>query len=460
LAELKQSDVRTISFVEIIFWHLLALPGYGGHAGITSSFRIYQPEQLIIIAHLSDEMKISIILGTRPEGIKLAPVILELMKEPEFECHVCVTGQHREMLDQVLDVFGIIPNENLQLMEHDQTLAGFTARAIEAINSFLRDDKPDLVLIQGDTTTAFCAALAAFYNHIPTAHVEAGLRTSNMKSPWPEEVNRVLVSHLAHLHFAPTQSARQNLLQEGISDKNIVVTGNSVIDALFIALEKVKKNHPIIPGLPDSLQPAGKNETDSPNIVLITGHRRESFGQGFKDICTAIAELAKHFSNYHFVYPVHLNPHVRGPVMHMLGQRSWKDRMSPADRKAERNKCMSNIHLIEPLSYLEFVDLMDRSTLILTDSGGIQEEAPSLGKPVILMRETTERPEAVEAGTVRLAGTNKENIIKEVSRLLVDPIAYEEMSKSHNPYGDGTAAQRIVTVCREFLSHEQKYRPV
>jgi len=399
-------------------------------------------------------MKISILLGTRPEGIKLAPVILELMKEPDLECHVCVTGQHREMLDQVLDVFGIIPNINLQLMEYNQTLAGFTARAIEAINDVLRNDKPDLVLVQGDTTTAFCAALAAFYNHTPAAHVEAGLRTSDMDSPWPEEANRVLISHLAHLHFAPTQSARQNLLREGISDKAIVVTGNSVIDALFIALKKVKKNHPIISGLPDFLQSSGETETDSPNIVLITGHRRESFGQGFKDICTAIAALAKRFSNYHFVYPVHLNPHVRRPVMHMLGQTNLKDGMSPMVRKAEKNICMSNIHLIEPLSYLEFVDLMNRSTLILTDSGGIQEEAPSLGKPVILMRETTERPEAVEAGTVRLVGTNIENIIKEVSRLLVDPIAYEEMSKSHNPYGDGTAAQRIVTVCKEFLSHE------
>ncbi|NNK93677.1 MAG: UDP-N-acetylglucosamine 2-epimerase (non-hydrolyzing) [Desulfobacterales bacterium] len=404
-------------------------------------------------------MKISIILGTRPEGIKLAPVILELMKAPDIECHVCVTGQHREMLDQVLEVFGIIPNGNLQLMEHNQTLAGFTARAIEAINDSLRDDKPDLVLLQGDTTTAFSAALAAFYNHIPTAHVEAGLRTLDMKSPWPEEANRVLVSRLAHLHFAPTQSARQNLLQEGISDKRITVTGNSVIDALFIALEKVKKNRPITPGLPNFLQSAGQNKTNSPNIVLITGHRRESFGQGFKNICLAIAELAKRFSNHHFVYPVHLNPHVRRPVMQMLGETNMLEKKSHTDRKVERNICMSNIHLIEPLSYLEFVDLMDRSILILTDSGGIQEEAPSLGKPVILMREKTERPEAVKAGTVRLAGTNVDDIVKEVSHLLLDRVAYQEMSKAHNPYGDGMAAKRIVKVCKESLSHEQKCRP-
>lgn len=398
-------------------------------------------------------MKISIILGTRPEGIKLAPVILELMQASALECHVCVTGQHREMLDQVLTAFGITPNGNLQLMEHNQTLAGLTARAIEAIHGYLLEYKPDLVLVQGDTTTAFCAALAAFYNNIPTAHVEAGLRTSDMRSPWPEEANRVLVSRLAHLHFAPTLSARQNLLREGVSDKSIIVTGNSVIDALFIALEKVRTDRPIIPGLEDFLQPLGQDEIDSPNIVLITGHRRESFGQGFKDICCAIAELAKRFSNYHFVYPVHLNPHVRRPVMHMLGQTSSKDELNRTDPKAERNRYLSNIHLIEPLSYLEFVYLMDRSTLILTDSGGIQEEAPSLGKPVILMRDKTERPEAVEAGTVRLVGTNIEKIIKEVSRLLVDPTAYEEMSKSHNPYGDGTAAKRIVTVCKEFLSH-------
>lgn len=390
----------------------------------------------------------------------MAPVILELIKDPDVECHVCVTGQHREMLDQVLEVFGIIPNGNLQLMEHNQTLAGFSARAIEAINDSLRDDKPDLVLLQGDTTTAFCAALAAFYNHIPTAHVEAGLRTLDMKSPWPEEANRVLVSRLAHLHFAPTQSARENLLREGVSDKSIMVSGNSVIDALFIALAKVKKNRPIIPGLPNFLQSAGENETNSPKIILITGHRRESFGQGFRDICLAIAALAKRFSNHHFVYPVHLNPHVRRPVMQMLGETNMQDKKNITDQEVERNVCRSNIHLIEPLSYLEFVDLMDRSTLILTDSGGIQEEAPSLGKPVILMRENTERPEAVKAGTVRLAGTKVDDIITEVSRLLLDRVAYEEMSQAHNPYGDGRAAQRIVRVCKEFLSDDWKCRPI
>ncbi|MBU1053731.1 MAG: UDP-N-acetylglucosamine 2-epimerase (non-hydrolyzing) [Proteobacteria bacterium] len=398
-------------------------------------------------------MKISIILGTRPEAIKLAPVILEIMKEPGLESQICVTGQHREMLDQVLTTFGLTPDIDLNLMRHNQTLTSLTVSAIESINSYLLNKKPDLVLVQGDTTTAFCATLTAFYNGIPTAHVEAGLRTWNLKSPWPEEANRVLISHITQLHFAPTASARQNLLREGISDKTINVTGNTVIDALFFTLDKVRKNRTVIPGLPKFLQPLGDSKTNSPKIILITGHRRESFGQGFQNICYAIAELAERFCDFHFIYPVHLNPNVRKPVMSILGKVTKNNKKIRMDQTVKKESYINNVHLIEPLTYLEFVAMMDHSTLILTDSGGIQEEAPSLGKPVLVMRDTTERPEAVEAGTVRLVGTNVDNIIKEVSSLLLDPEAYKVMSRAHNPYGDGLASKRIVKICQEFLSN-------
>ena len=365
--------------------------------------------------------KISVIFGTRPEAIKLAPVILALKNNQHFKCKVCVTAQHRQMLDQVLKVFKIKPDVDLNLMRPNQTLAGLTARAISAIDTYLAKEKPDMVIVQGDTTTVFCAALCAFYHKIPVGHVEAGLRTGNKYSPFPEEANRVLATHLSVLHFAPTQKARQNLLQEGIAPERIFVTGNTVIDALFLALEKIKKKPPVNAQLPKSIMQS------SQQLVLITGHRRENFGEGFQNICKAIKTLAQKFPEAQFVYPVHLNPNVRKPVYNLLGNQE-------------------NIHLIAPLDYLPFIALMNRATIILTDSGGIQEEAPSLGKRVLVMRETTERPEALDAGTVKLVGTDPKLICNEAEKLLTDTTAYRKMSRAHKPYGDGKAAKRIINV--------------
>lgn len=386
---------------------------------------------------MSSPKKIAVIFGTRPEAIKLAPVILMLRQQPEFECKVCVTAQHREMLDQVLEVFDIMPDIDLNLMQPNQNLADLTAKAIKALNRFVEKEKPDMVLVQGDTATVFCATLAAFYNKVPVGHVEAGLRTGNLYSPWPEEANRVMTSHLAALHFAPTEISRQNLLKEGIPFKKIFVTGNTVIDSLFIALEKIKSSPPEIPGISNDVLSSWEGKP----LVLITGHRRESFGPGFESICLAIAELAGMFPQTQFVYPVHLNPNVRNPVRRILGITKHK-----------------NIHLIEPLPYLPFVLLMARSKLILTDSGGIQEEAPSLGRPVLVMRDTTERPEAVQAGTAKLVGTSKEKIIDNVFALMTDESAYAVMANSENPYGDGKATNRIISACTQFLDMEKRSR--
>jgi UDP-N-acetylglucosamine 2-epimerase (non-hydrolysing) len=373
--------------------------------------------------------KVSVIFGTRPEAIKLAPVILALKNDPRFSCQVCVTAQHREMLDQVLGAFGIKPDVDLDLMEPNQTLAGLTARVVEAVDRYLAKSTPDLVLVQGDTTTTFCAALVAFYHHIPVGHVEAGLRTGNLDSPWPEEANRVLATRLTTLHFAPTELNKQNLLKDRVAPEQIFVTGNTVIDALFLARDIVKEHPPAIPGLPEALATA-----NGPRVVLITGHRRENFGPGFEAICKAIAELARRFPETAFVYPVHLNPNVRKPVNQIL-----------------RGAGTSNIHLIEPLPYLPFVAMMNRASVILSDSGGVQEEAPSLGKPVLVMRDTTERPEAVIAGTVKLVGTDEGKIVEETSKLLTDKAAYDEVARAHNPYGDGKATGRIIAACAEFL---------
>jgi UDP-N-acetylglucosamine 2-epimerase (non-hydrolysing) len=372
--------------------------------------------------------KVSLIFGTRPEAIKLCPLVLELKKHLEFEAHVCVTGQHRQMLDQVLEVFDVRPDVDLDLMQPDQTLAGLTARAITAIDGYLSEYKPDIVIVQGDTTTCFCAALAAFYRQIPIGHVEAGLRTWNKCSPFPEEINRVMTSQIADLHFAPTAWSKENLLKEGVPEDRVFVTGNTVIDALHIAVEKVRRDPPEVPGVPKELL-----NGDARSMVLITGHRRENFGEGFRNICQAISELSQRFPDTRFVYPVHLNPNVRKPVFDLLSGRA-------------------NIHLIEPLSYLPFVALMDRSTIVLTDSGGVQEEAPGLGKPVLVMRDTTERPEGVAAGTVRLVGTDREKIVAEVSTLLTEERAYAAMANAVNPYGDGKAACRILAACSQFLS--------
>ena len=373
---------------------------------------------------------VSFVFGTRPEAIKLAPVILAMQAHPGLQPHVCVTAQHRELLDQVLEVFEITPDVDLGLMRPNQTLAGLTARAIEALDGYFNEHRPDLVLVQGDTTTVLTAALTSFYHKIPVGHVEAGLRTFNKFSPYPEEVNRVLTSHVADYHYAPTPTSRDNLLAEGVDPERIVVTGNTVIDALHHAVGKVRQSPPEIPDLPADLA-AGSERP----IVLITGHRRENFGEGFESMCKAIATLAERFGDAAFIYPVHLNPNVREPVFRILGGHD-------------------NVHLIEPLSYLPFVSLMDRATVVLTDSGGVQEEAPGLGKPVLVMRDTTERPEAVDAGTVKLCGTDADAIIDNVSALLSDHHAYERMANAVNPYGDGKAAGRILTHIDEALGSD------
>ena len=353
--------------------------------------------------------KVCVIFGTRPEAIKLCPVVLALKSNPAFNCRVCVTGQHREMLQQVLDVFSVVPDEDLALMQPNQTLGGLTSRAIAAIDNYLAKEKPDIVMVQGDTTTVLAGALAAFYHHIPVAHVEAGLRTWNMESPWPEEANRVLTTRLAKWHFCPTDNNKANLLREGVDPLGIHVTGNTVIDALMIAKEKVR------------------DFADGKRRVLITGHRRENFGSGFEHICMAIKRLASDFSDVEFIYPVHLNPNVQEPVHRLLDG-------------------LSNVSLIAPQPYLPFVELMKNAYLILTDSGGVQEEAPSLGKPVLVMRDTTERPEAVAAGAVKLVGTDAEEIHRETRILLTNHEAYTRMATAINPYGDGHAVSRIVDI--------------
>lgn len=355
--------------------------------------------------------RILVLFGTRPEAIKLCPVVLALQASPTFDCRVCVTGQHKEMLYQVLDVFGVKPDVDMALMRPNQTLGGLTSRAIAAIDDYLAKEKPDIVMVQGDTTTVLAGALCAFYHHIPVAHVEAGLRTWNMESPWPEEANRVLTTRLAEWHFCPTESNRQNLLREGVAPSRIYVTGNTVIDALMIAKEKVR------------------DIADGRRRVLITGHRRENFGSGFEHICLAIKKLATEFPQVEFIYPVHMNPNVQEPVHRLLDG-------------------LQNVSLIAPQPYLPFVELMKNAYLILTDSGGVQEEAPSLGKPVLVMRDTTERPEAVTAGTVKLVGTDAESIYREVKLLLTDQEAYARMASAVNPYGDGKAVSRIVEILR------------
>ncbi len=366
--------------------------------------------------------RISVLFGTRPEAIKLCALVTALRSHPHLKTHVCVTGQHREMLAQVLEAFDVDADADLALMRQDQTLGGLTSRATAAIDAYLHGHRPDMVVVQGDTTTTFCAALCAFYHKIPVAHVEAGLRTWNTRSPFPEEMNRVLVSRLADLHFAPTETAKQNLLREHVPESRVIVTGNTVIDALRIAVEKVKVEKPEIPGLPLHLL---NSSSDLP-IVLITGHRRENFGRGFENICRAVKELAQRFPETQFVYPVHLNPNVRGPIYRLLG-------------------AYSNIHLTEPLGYLQFVAVMSRATIVLTDSGGVQEEAPYLGKPVLVTRDTTERPEAVNMGAVRLVGVDRKAIVEHVTTLLTNVPACSAMATAVSPYGDGHACRRIVS---------------
>ena len=377
--------------------------------------------------------KVMLVFGTRPEAIKMAPLVKEFQKQKErIETVVCVTGQHREMLDQVLEIFDIKPDYDLNIMKQGQDLYDVTARVLTGMREVLKEVKPDVVLVHGDTTTSTAAALATFYQQIPVGHVEAGLRTHNIYSPWPEEMNRLLTGRLATYHFSPTPLSRNNLIKESIDDRNIIVTGNTVIDALYWVVDKIKNNKELNNELENVLSKAGYDVNRLNNgkkLVLITGHRRENFGDGFINMCTAIKDLTIKHPNVDFVYPMHLNPNVRKPIHEVFG---------------EDLSGLKNMFFIEPLEYLSFVYLMEKSSIVLTDSGGIQEEAPGLGKPVLVMRNTTERPEALNAGTVKLVGTDYNKIVNEVSSLIDDKAAYEKMSKAVNPYGDGLACGRIV----------------
>ena len=368
--------------------------------------------------------KVLLVFGTRPEAIKMAPLVKAFEKEINLDIKVCVTAQHRQMLDQVLEIFEIEPTYDLDIMKQKQDLFDVTSNVLFGMKKVLEEYKPDVVLVHGDTTTTFAASLAAFYRKIQVGHIEAGLRTYNIHSPWPEEVNRQITGVLANWHFAPTEEAKVNLLQEHKPEKNIIVTGNTVIDALFLVLDKIEKDERLKSSIIETIEAQYKLQKNR-KIILVTGHRRENFGEGFIYICEALKEIALKNPDIDIVYPVHLNPNVQKPVKEMLSS-------------------IENIYLMEPLQYESFVYLMNKAYIIITDSGGIQEEAPSLGKPVLVMRDTTERPEGVEAGTVKLVGTNKETIVNEVQALIDDCNKYRKMSKAHNPYGDGKASKRIV----------------
>ena len=410
-----------------------------------------------------------LVFGTRPEAIKMCPLVKEFQKHPEsFETVVCVTGQHREMLDQVLQIFDVKPDYDLNIMKQGQDLYDVTARVLTGMRDVLDTVKPDVVLVHGDTTTSMAAAMAAFYRQIPVGHVEAGLRTHNLYSPWPEEMNRQVTGRIAEYDFAPTPLSRQNLLDEGVSEEKITVTGNTVIDALHWVVGKIENDSQLSKVLSDNLKTAGydvsrldsftdqrssRNDTTLSfrakrrNLVLITGHRRENFGEGFISMCTAIRDLARKYPEVDFVYPMHLNPNVRKPIRQVFGEMA--DQVGHDGKGGGQDSTVipgstGNLFFIEPLDYLDFVYLMSRSYIVLTDSGGIQEEAPGLGKPVLVMRDTTERPEALDAGTVRLVGTDYDRILNEVSALLDDRNHYETMSHAVNPYGDGKACPRIV----------------
>lgn len=374
------------------------------------------------------KQKVLLVFGTRPEAIKMAPLVKALQADDVFEAKVCVTAQHRQMLDQVLALFDIQPEFDLNLMKPNQDLTDITCGVLQGLKTVFAQWKPDVVLVHGDTSTTLAASLAAFYQRISVGHVEAGLRTGNLYSPWPEEANRTLTGCLARWHFAPTEMSKANLLKENTNQEHVFVTGNTVIDALLHVRNKIVQDK--------SLQAAFKKQfsflSDEKKLVLVTGHRRENFGGGFERICEALAQLARQFTNIEIVYPVHLNPNVQEPVNRLLAG-------------------IENVHLIEPLDYLPFVYLMNQSSIILTDSGGIQEEAPSLGKPVLVLRDTTERPEAVAAGTVRLTGTDINKIVTEASLLLTDEQAYQAMAFAHNPYGDGLACSRIIEILKKSV---------
>ena len=382
--------------------------------------------------------KVLLVFGTRPEAIKMAPLVKKFQENSEFQTMVCVTAQHREMLDQVLDIFEIKPDYDLNIMKQGQDLYDITSRVLLGLRDVLNETNPDFVLVHGDTTTSTAAALAAFYKQIPVVHVEAGLRTNNIYSPWPEEMNRRMTGRLATYHLAPTELSRQNLLKENVDNQNIIITGNTVIDALFWVVNKIKEDDNLASTLQKNIKNNGydvERINNDRKLVLITGHRRENFGEGFRNICNAIKTLSIKYPDVDFVYPMHLNPNVRKPISEIFGQ---------------ENEKLSNTFFIEPLDYLNFIFLMEKAYIILTDSGGIQEEAPSLGKPVLVMRDNTERPEALEAGTVKLVGTDYDKIINEVSELLDNEESYNKMSKAVNPYGDGSACKRIVDFLKEL----------
>lgn len=385
---------------------------------------------------IKEMKKILIVFGTRPEAIKMAPLAKAFQRDPEtFETRVCVTAQHREMLDQVLELFEIVPDYDLDIMKPGQDLYDVTSNVLLGMKQVLAEFKPDVVFVHGDTSTTFAAALAAFYRQIRVAHVEAGLRTGNIYSPWPEEANRQLTTQITAYHFAPTATSKENLLRENVNTQSIVVTGNTVIDALFLALDKIKNNPVLEAEINSTIESAINNSTFSiqnSKFILVTGHRRENHGQGFINICTALKEIALNNPDIDIVYPVHLNPNVQKPVRELLSE-------------------VENIHLIAPLQYEQFIYMMDKSYFIITDSGGVQEEAPSLGKPVLVMRDTTERPEALEAGTVKLVGTDTELIKSEAQKLIDDPEAYEMMSHASNPYGGGHACEKIVSFLKDSL---------
>lgn len=376
---------------------------------------------------------IMLVFGTRPEAIKMCPLALEFQKYPEtFKTIICVTGQHREMLDQVLNLFDIKPDYDLNIMKQGQDLFDITARVLTGMRDVLKESNPDIVLVHGDTTTSTAAALAAFYQQIPVGHIEAGLRTHNIYSPWPEEMNRQITGRIASYNFAPTELSKENLLKESVPTEKIVITGNTVIDALYWVVNKIKTDKILNKEVEKTIINSGYDINriqEGKKVVLITGHRRENFGNGFINICKAIKDLTIKYPNVDFIYPMHLNPNVRKPIHEIFG---------------ENLSNLGNIFFIEPLEYLSFVFLMEKSTIVLTDSGGIQEEAPGLGKPVLVMRDTTERPEALKAGTVKLVGTDYDKIIKEMSHLLDNEAYYNEMSQAVNPYGDGLACQRII----------------
>jgi UDP-N-acetylglucosamine 2-epimerase (non-hydrolysing) len=376
--------------------------------------------------------KILLVFGTRPEAIKMAPLVKEFLKYPnDFKTIVCVTGQHREMLDQVLEIFEITPDYDLKIMKHGQDLYDVTAKVLVGMRDILKETNPDIVFVHGDTSTSTATALASYYQQIPVAHIEAGLRTNDIYSPWPEEMNRQITGRLATYHFSPTSLSKQNLLNENIKNEQIIVTGNTVIDGLYLVLDKIKSSNKLKDELKNNIRELGYNVNrirSNKKLVLITGHRRENFGEGFINICKALRDLTLKYPDVDFVYPMHLNPNVRKPIIEIFGNETEKH----------------NMFFIEPLDYLNFVFLMGMSSIILTDSGGIQEEAPGLGKPVLVMRDTTERPEALEAGTVKLVGTNYDKIITEVSKLIDNKDYYDSMSKAVNPYGDGLACSKIV----------------